>query len=1239
MTPLERNDLHAAVEQRYPDNMTQDITPELLRDGLHDLVDSLFVKATDVTPTGGVYLRLRNGKTLWHLGKGVRDKTKLWLRKFGAGTLPAILPEPVLDPNRPRTQAPGTPFSLHPAIGGPATGPAAIAEYTRQVSDGGHFLLTGADLDKAAYPVYQGGNFYATTVTSQHSQRASVRLPRTGAAWDATLTWASTAAGLSEPVLLNTAVLLWGTEQTAAGLTFSIYGRNLAHGNVDGGASYVALQPVGGGPVQVLTGKALDPYCADFVTPANLALGDYYYWPHNGHGGDYGWGERGVISVVATENHVKTHNFGPATYVKLSKTDPALNVATINAAFQQYRHFCTDDDTFPINAQLYPRDKTKWSCVSPTGRTVIEATSWAKTSQYLGMFGSNSWYMGMMERISFIDPGDMVPYKTTPGFYNQSLIDLRRGTGQTGNAHIWLQDVEATWLRPYYEINLGSYNIPEEAQCLHVEGARHFFVDNFRSTGSGNHFGNCGQVFIENYTHRLRNGADHTLYGLHVNGFSVRGFDFQDDDPTSGDGLTRGAGRGPKFGGQGGSNQHTYLRDLNGRLLGPLFTGINPYFDRNQGEMCLYEGNRVVWQNMVVSATATTITFAGPVLSNPAGVANGTTSPDQPAAGVLPDYHLLWIGRGRGIDQVRGIKSVNGNTITLDKPLRVIPDATSFVQVGTFTRGNTLSKVKLTGKRFIVDDNQFGIQCAINFYGGMFDTIADDFDVTDTRHGFIFTPTVHGDGEIDTVAFCQMLNSRFNGQRWVERYEAYGKEEKLFWSFGCSGLRNILVANIEAINWLEARVVFKVVRETSELATYWRPDAPPIDGLVRDGMPVVAGYLNDYRTPAGPTKFPPIPLVAGVVEGFVQQPVPALVAPTAPGVQLVSSDEIGPLEPLPAGANVDPRNGVLSYLGTDPAVLVYVDGAQEIPLDRTPVASASIPVAPGVTYTAGAGINITNDVISATQLTPAQQAQVQALNSPVYLISAAGLTGYATLDDALAVAAKLVDSTLYLNRLYLRNSTSGAAVGSNTVFGGGLALDPSQPLDFSGARVYQYSSSGETLVLTDNAQFYQSKLTLLTLNGQEVALHDTGATDLAGMGIVYLYGSSPDPVNVAAGIQVVDRRSGGGGPTYSAGVGIDITAGVISTQETRRTGTVLSFTQDADYDELLSSTFTVDVTNRKGGVMVKALLGSNCAPIQLDPNVFERLGRSSYQPGFAHCYLFSTSTATGKIQYTVSPRF
>jgi hypothetical protein len=46
-----RPDLHAAIEQRFPDNTNEEITPERLRDGLHELVDSAFLPASDTQVT------------------------------------------------------------------------------------------------------------------------------------------------------------------------------------------------------------------------------------------------------------------------------------------------------------------------------------------------------------------------------------------------------------------------------------------------------------------------------------------------------------------------------------------------------------------------------------------------------------------------------------------------------------------------------------------------------------------------------------------------------------------------------------------------------------------------------------------------------------------------------------------------------------------------------------------------------------------------------------------------------------------------------------------------------------------------------------------------------------------------------------------------------------------------------------------------------------------------------------
>jgi hypothetical protein len=53
-----RPDLHAAIEQRFPDNTNEEITPERLRDGLHELVDSAFLPASDKLPAAQVTAQL-----------------------------------------------------------------------------------------------------------------------------------------------------------------------------------------------------------------------------------------------------------------------------------------------------------------------------------------------------------------------------------------------------------------------------------------------------------------------------------------------------------------------------------------------------------------------------------------------------------------------------------------------------------------------------------------------------------------------------------------------------------------------------------------------------------------------------------------------------------------------------------------------------------------------------------------------------------------------------------------------------------------------------------------------------------------------------------------------------------------------------------------------------------------------------------------------------------------------------
>lgn len=734
-------------------------------------------------------------------------------------------PAPLLAAQRPvGIAAPGTAFVLPDTITGASGGSAAVADYTREVSGGNHFLLTGLGLAGASCTVYQNGRFSPTYLEGD-ALKAKVRLPNDGRAWDFALAWIMAADGISAPIALNRATGLWGQEVAAEGMTISVMGRNLAHGNVWGAASYLAVQPMGGGEIRLLTGKAVNAYRAEF-TITGLPVGDYYYWSHNGHGQQYGWSKRGSLKVVDRQDHVLTRNFGTPVDIQLSTTDAGANVATINNAFVQYRYFRLPAGEYPINGQISPRDNTRCGSV---GTTTLRAVGpWS--SQFLGMLGSNSWRMGVLENVRFINPDSVISDDNSKQFYNQSLLEFNLATGSTGNEHILLRNVYAEWVRPYEIDSSSGYDIPKNAQGIRFTNARHIFLDNTSVTGTGTYFGHCRQVFITDYTHRLTNGADHTLYLGHCTGVLVNGLDVQDKNATSGDGLTRGAGRIIKCGGQDGCNQYFHFERVVGRELGPLFTGTNPYYDRNQGEMLLWEGNRTTWQSYVVSATATTLTFSSAVVSRPQDVASGALRPDDPEAGVLPGYHLLRIARGRGLWQVRGILAVSGNAIVLDEPLDVLPDTASLIQVGVFTRGNTVVSPRLSGKRFVVDDSEFGIQCGINYYGGMHDTIVDDMRATNVRHGFIFTPTTHADGQIDGNYNCQMLNPIITGCRWGQRYESYGREEHPEWHFPASGQGMLLVRNVKITGCLQDQIVFKTPRLASEVATHWQ--APPIDLLV-----------------------------------------------------------------------------------------------------------------------------------------------------------------------------------------------------------------------------------------------------------------------------------------------------------------------------------------------------------------------------------------------------------------------
>jgi hypothetical protein len=881
---------------------------------------------------GDAFAHQDANKTSFLLGTDVRDLANLRLRKFKFKT--GNLPAPVLDSNRPINTisnapviAPGTPFKLPSLISGSATGTVAIAEYTRQVSDGDHFLLTGVNLDKATYPVYQGGNFYATTVTYQDAEKASVRLPAVGAAWDAALAWASTASGISEPILLNTARIKWAQKAWAPGLEINIFGENLAHGNVEGGAGYVAIRPVNSTvDVAIYPATAVNPYRAVFTVPTSLAAGQFEYWYHNGHGGDYGWSAKRTVDVLAAQDHVLSHDFSVhevvLTTTDLSTTDATLNTSLINQAYttldsypQRGGTIITPAGRWPINGTIVPKDNVYWHCATADlgeMTTLVATGSWQNiVPNNRGMFGSHYWFMGKLYGIEFLNPD------------NIKLGDAEALVVLNNQRQVWLKGVRARWSAPYSESDdsEGAVKVANSVQPLRLASSENVFLDDLLLTGSGTYLGFNTQVFVKNYTHRATHNADYMVYGLNMREWSIVDGDFRDLVLGSKNGIDRGI-RTIKQGGQEGKNERCHFENHVGTELGIVRAADdqNPAPDENQFEQYLNEANIAIFVDQVRGATPNTITVAKPLKSVQGASSNFNF--------VDPNAHLVKIVKGRGIGQTRGIVSSTVNTITVDEPWRVIPDATSVLETGRFSRDTTFYDIRFTGKKDNAVDPRYNHSSLINLFGGCSGFLIDKCSGSYFRQGISIVATQHERDKVDQSSFNVVRNCQFPDSRWGQRIEALprvarqGEPEYVFPYIG-------LLANLFSNNTFKRAIVSKLVYQLPR--TNIGP-VPNIALLVQERQAVVAGLNDTSPNFVDDPKYAPMPVLSSTLTGLVSVNKPTPVLPLSKA--LLTADEIGALEPLPTDAAIDAK-GVLSYSGTDRAILVYFDGQQETPLART----------------------------------------------------------------------------------------------------------------------------------------------------------------------------------------------------------------------------------------------------------------------------------------------------------------
>jgi len=926
--------------KRFRNNDDFEIGSNDLREYLEDSTLLFGAKTT------AEFIAQKNNETTFWLGKALRDKAKLRLRRFGNASLLKTLPALPVPADAPNLPAPGDVLLL-PAAGAPVAGSPELSEFGETVEAGQSIQVTGEQLAGVKAALYANGQLLRAAVDGNTSQLAAVQLPTNTGAWGAYVLWLQNAQGYSEPVLLNRARATWMSTTLAAGVTGHVFGLNLTHGNVAGGASYLYLvHKTTGDVVAVPVLPDTIPERVSFKTPI-IPLGDYWAYSHNGHGDKWGWSERLSCTIVNAQDHIQTHEWTSGQTLVNTGGDmaAALNAALLSAS-QNNRIVALGAGTWSVTKGVEVRSnnyllgETDPKTGAPTTIITPKAGAFDFTDDR-GLLGSPAPKQMLRLENLVLDNRSGEPM----GPVNRLLV-LRRCT--------------QVWLRNVWAIEPGGalVRLDEDTHGLYIEDCQ------FHGGGPAGEPifllpSPEAQVFISNTPFVLTGNADSAINASGVSQIALLpGCTVGNADDSVLDGAFAGKGRYLKGSGAYGIGSECWhvegsvgrnlgvMRDWLGTPTNPVLNATN---DDNEGEGVMYEGAESRASAPVLRATPRTITFSVALSSDK-------------FTGAAPFAHYAHIVRGRGMGQLRRlVANDNAGTITLDKPWRVVPDSTSLVMVGTFSRFVHVVDCDFTARPGMNGTN-YSASKFLEVYGGCHKWRARRNKIKGFRNGLSTFTTQHNSvNYIDACSHNDLTDNIITDCRYGVRIEVTGE--------GGGGLPNgsgYPAAGQVALH-LRNRIVNPVLyntiiaaARTDDPTTATNFPHPLISGLLFEGDLPPVPFPNDWRTNSNPTRFPVITVGPNQLEGVVL----ARAATAAPVLVGTGNDELGPLEPLPASALLDAATGMLTIPGLDQLIVVFADGGQVAPLART-LASGG-PVAP-----------------SATQLTPAQLAQVQALTSPV----------------------------------------------------------------------------------------------------------------------------------------------------------------------------------------------------------------------------------------------------------------
>ncbi len=595
----------------------------------------------------------------------------------------------------PGVSAPGDGFS--PSFSGSASSEAPqAAEWTRTAGPDESLILTGYQLSRFSgqeegkdtrFLIYgSGGVTKQARIQRLDGEKAVITLDGSLPSWSMYLVWPGNDAGWGAPMAINKTDAWWvGPDKAQRGGTVSVFGRNLAHGNVEGSSnSHVYLKSISGSSSQWASVVKVNPYRVDFTIPSSLSNGEYEVWVHNGHGGEWGWSSPLKLQVWD----------GP------SWSGHTINVRDYGAKGDGY-----SDDAGPVKRAIE-------AAKNNPGSTIFFPAGTYMFSTLLDAHSNTRWQgEGKDKTILKCSPNFSSPYAFIFGEpqnfeLNDMTIDANKsfhgGTGQP----VFLRESEDV------HINNVKFNC-QNYEPIDVHNTKRVFVTNCEFIGRAFFVGSANQLFIDHSSFKMTNDADMAIYSWGANGLSITNSTCQDLNNANPSDLS-GWGKGRFLTGAGnwGSNRNTYLAFNTTNDLSP--SRYSP--DQNSGEQLMWEGNTPSWKGNISSATANTVTLNGYNINE-------------------PNKNYLVVIKGKGLGQSRRVVANNGGTVTLDEPWNVIPDGSSVLTVGPFVDRVAVYKNYLDAKAAAATQAEHVAAAGIEPYGGALNFIADNNTLHELRYG------------------------------------------------------------------------------------------------------------------------------------------------------------------------------------------------------------------------------------------------------------------------------------------------------------------------------------------------------------------------------------------------------------------------------------------------------------------------------------------------------------------------